>query len=64
MMRGAGFAAGWADLGALALFSAFTLTLAAVRLKRSSWPEADMLGKIIHKELLQLRPRTSGCSPS
>ncbi|NMD10196.1 MAG: ABC transporter permease, partial [Acidobacteria bacterium] len=34
MMRGAGFAAGWEDLAALAVFSAFTLTLAAIRLKK------------------------------
>lgn len=35
MMRGAGFAAGASDLAALALFSAFTLVVAAVRLKKA-----------------------------
>ncbi|MBN1938341.1 MAG: ABC transporter permease [Candidatus Aminicenantes bacterium] len=35
MMRGAGFAAGAADLAALAIFSTFTLALAAARLKKA-----------------------------
>lgn len=35
MMRGAGFSAGAADLAALALFSAFTLAVAAARLKKA-----------------------------
>jgi ABC-2 type transport system permease protein len=34
MMRGAGFAAGFEDLAALAFFSAFTLIVAAARLKK------------------------------
>lgn len=34
MMRGAGFAAGWEDLAALAVFSAFTLAVAVLRLKK------------------------------
>jgi len=34
MMRGAGFAAGFEDLAALAVFSAFTLIVAALRLKK------------------------------